>query len=150
MMIKIQYINCCIIKFSILISYQDQEAIVTNDIPLPILYSIPYPPAEQPFLETNIQYSNLGILTVVCSHCYTLYFDYEKLRSSWVHHPKFGMYYLQGQIQLPPLQPFTGILYNYLTGDDYFLREFCNNIQQYNVAFTMTLVGVKINNSVTR
>jgi len=60
------------------------------------------------------------------------------------------MYYLQGQIQLPPLQPFTGILYNYLTGDDYFLREFCNNIQQYNIAFAMTSVGVKINNLVTR
>ena len=147
---KIQYINFCIIKFSILISYQDQEAIVTNDIPLPILYSIPYPPAEQLFLETNIQYSNLGILTIVCSYCYTLYFDCEKLRSSWVYHSKFGIYYLQGQIQLPSLQPFTGILYNYLTGDDYSLREFCNNIQQYNAAFAMTSVRVKIENSVTR
>jgi len=37
-----------------------------------------------------------------------------------------------------------------LTGDDYSSREFCNNIQQYNVVFAMTLVGVKIDNSVTR
>jgi len=37
-----------------------------------------------------------------------------------------------------------------LTGNDYFLREFCNNIQQYNAAFAMTSVGVKIDNSVTR
>jgi len=37
-----------------------------------------------------------------------------------------------------------------LTGDDYSSREFCNNIWQYNVAFAMTSVGVKINNSVTR
>jgi len=36
-----------------------------------------------------------------------------------------------------------------LTGDDYSSREFCNNIQQYNVAFAMTSVGVKIDNSVT-
>ena len=57
---------------------------------------------------------------------------------------------LQGQIQLPPLQPLTGILHNYLTGDDYLSREFCNNIRQYNVAFAMTSVGVKIDNSVTR
>jgi len=60
------------------------------------------------------------------------------------------MYCLQEQIQLPPFQSLTGILHNYLTGDDYPSREFCNNIQQYNVAFAMTLVGVKIDNLVTR
>jgi len=60
------------------------------------------------------------------------------------------MCYLQEQIQLPPLQPLTGILYNYLTGNDYLSREFHNNIWQYNVAFAMTSVGVKIDNSVTR
>ena len=57
---------------------------------------------------------------------------------------------LQGQIQLPFFQPLTRILHNYLTGDDYSSREFRNNIQQYNAAFAMTSVGVKIDNSVTR
>jgi len=57
---------------------------------------------------------------------------------------------LQEQIQLPPLQPLTGILYNYLTRDNYFSREFCNNIQQYNAAFAMTSVEVRIDNLVTR
>jgi len=57
---------------------------------------------------------------------------------------------LQGQIQLPLFQPLTGILHNYLTRDDYSLREFYNNIRQYNAAFAMTSVGVKIDNSVTR
>jgi len=37
-----------------------------------------------------------------------------------------------------------------LTGDDHPSREFCNNIQQYNTAFAMTSVGVKIDNLVTR
>jgi len=37
-----------------------------------------------------------------------------------------------------------------LTGDDYPSREFRNNIWQYNTAFAMTSVGVKIDNSVTR
>ena len=41
-------------------------------------------------------------------------------------------------------------LRNYLTGDDYSSREFRNNIQQYNAAFAMTSVVVKIDNSVTR
>jgi len=90
------------------------------------------------------------MLTVICSHCYALHFDYEKLTSLRVNYPKFGMCYLQGQIQLSPLQLLTEILYNYLTGDDYSSREFCNNIQQYNVTFAMTLVGVKIDNLVTR
>ena len=88
----------------------------------------------------NIQYNSLGMLFVICSHCHALHFDCEKLTSSRVNHPKFGMCCLQGQIQLPPFQPFTGILRNYLTGDDYFSREFHNNIQQYNAAFAMTSI----------
>jgi len=42
------------------------------------------------------------------------------------------------------------ILHNYLTGGDYPSREFHNNIWQYNMAFAITSVGVKINNLVTR
>ena len=90
------------------------------------------------------------MLTVICSYCHALHFHCEKLTSSRVNYPRFGMYCLQGQIQLPPFQPLTGILYNYLTGDDYFSKEFCNNIQQYNAAFAMTSVGIKLHNSVTR
>jgi len=48
------------------------------------------------------------------------------------------------------LQPLIEILYNYLTGDDYSSKEFCNNIWQYNTAFPITSVEVKINNSVIR
>jgi len=90
------------------------------------------------------------MLTVICPHCHALHFNCEKFASSQVNLPKFGMCCLQGQIQLPPLQPLTGILHDYLTGDDYSSREFCNNIQQYNAAFAMTSVGVKIDNLVTR
>ena len=90
------------------------------------------------------------MLTVICPHCHALHFDCEKLTSSRVNYPKFGMCCLLGQIQLPPLQLLTGILHNYLTGDDYSSREFHNNIRQYNAAFAMTSVGVKIDNSVTR
>ena len=90
------------------------------------------------------------MLTVICPHCHALHFDCEKLTFSRVNYPKFGMCCLQGQIQLPSLQLLTGILHNYLTGNDYPLREFRNNIWQYNAAFAMTSVGVKIDNSVTR
>ena len=111
-----------------LTSYQDQEAIVADNLPPPILHPAPYSFAGQPFIEANIEYNNLGMLAIICPYCHALHFDCEKLRSSWVNHPKFGMCYLQGQIQLPLLQPLTGILHNYLTGDDYSSREFCNNI----------------------
>ena len=53
--------------------------------------------------KANIKKNNLGMLAVICPYCYALYFDYKKLRSSWVNHPKFSMCYLQGQIQLLPL-----------------------------------------------
>jgi len=133
-----------------LTSYQGQEAVVVDDLPPPIFHPSPYPPAGQPFIEANIKYNNLGMLAVICPYCHAFHFDYEKLRSSWVNHPKFGMCCLQGQIQLPSLQPLTGILYNYLTGDNYSSREFRNNIRQYNVVFAMTSVRVKIDKSVTR
>ena len=101
---------------------------VVNDIPSPIVHSAPYLPAGQPFLEANIQYSNLSMLTVIYPYCHAFYFNCEKLTSSRVNHPRFGMYCLQEQIQLLSFQPFTGILHNYLTGDDYSSKEFCNNI----------------------
>ena len=104
------------------------SAVVADNLPPPILYPASYLPARQPFIETNIEYNNLGMLAIICPYCHALHFDCEKLRSSWVNYPKFGMCCLQGQIQLPLLQPLTGILYNYLTGDDYPLREFHNNI----------------------
>jgi len=127
-MITIRYVDFCIIKLYMLISYQGQEAVVVDDLPSPILQPAYYPPAGQPFLEADIQYNNLGILAVICPYCHTLHFDCKKLRSLWVNYPKFGICCLQGQIQLPSLQPLTGILHNYLTRDDYSLREFCNNI----------------------
>jgi len=148
MMISFRYDGFSTTKLYILIYYQNQEAVVANDIPLPVPH--PYPPAGQPFLEANIQYINLGMLAVICSHCHALHFDYKKLASSWINHLKFSICCLQEQIQLPSLQPLTGILHNYLTGDDYSSKEFYNNIQQYNVAFAITSVGVKINNLVTR
>ena len=104
----------CIIKFYILINYQDQKAIVADDILPSIPYPVSYLSAGQPFLEADIQYNNLGMLTTICSYCYTLHFECEKLTSSRINHSKFGICCLQEQIQLPPLQPLTGILYNYL------------------------------------
>jgi len=65
-----------------LTSYQDQEAVVANDLLLSILHSAPYPLAGQPFIEANIEYNNLGMLAVICPYCYALHFDCEKLRSS--------------------------------------------------------------------
>jgi len=41
-----------------LTSYQNQDAIVLDDIPPPILQPISYSPAEQLFLENNIHYLN--------------------------------------------------------------------------------------------
>jgi len=109
--------------------------VIANDTLLPVPYPIPYPPARQPFLEANIQYMDLGMLAIICFHCHTLHFDCEKLTFLRVNHSKFGICYLQRQIQLFSFQLLTGILHNYLTRDDYFLRD---------------LVGVKINNLVTR
>ena len=77
--------------------------VVVDNIPLPVPHPVPYPPAGQPFLETNIQYEDLEMLAIICSYCHALYFDCEKLTSSRVNCPKFGMCCLQGQIQLPPL-----------------------------------------------
>jgi len=98
MMISFRYDGFSTTKLYILIYYQNQEAVVANNILPPIPYPLSYLPAGQPFLEANIQYMNLGILAVICSYCYALHFDCEKLVSLWINHSKFGMCYLQGQI----------------------------------------------------
>jgi len=59
----------------------NQEAVVANNILPPIPHPLSYLPAGQPFLEANIQYMNLGMLAVICSYCYALHFDCEKLVS---------------------------------------------------------------------
>jgi len=98
MMILFRYDGFSTTKLYILIYYQNQETVVTNNILLPVPHPLSYLPAGQPFLEANIQYMNLEMLAVICSYCYALHFDCEKLVSLWINHPKFSMYCLQGQI----------------------------------------------------
>ena len=66
MIMTIWYADFCILILYILTSYQDQEAVVVeDDIPPSILHPLPYPPAGQPFIETNVQYSNFDLTSTL-------------------------------------------------------------------------------------
>ena len=87
-------------------------------------------------------------MSIQCADCHALHFKSEKLSHSSNAHPKFGICCLQGQIQLPPLFEHPNLLHHLLTSSTPRATKFCENIHQYNIAFTFTSVAVDIDDSV--
>ena len=70
-----------------------------------------FPPAGRPYHEP-IEHHNLGPMTVHCPHCHALHFMVERLTRSSLRNPHFGMCCLQGQVDLPRIQPWPPVLQN--------------------------------------
>ena len=82
-------------------------------------------------------------MNVQCTHCHTLHFMTEKLTQSSHCNPRFGMCCLQGQADLPHIQPWPPVLQN-LYNDTQDHVEFKKNIRQYNSALAFTSLGVTV------
>ena len=72
----------------------------------------------------------------------------ERVSSSKIGHPEFGMCCGHGKIKLPSLRVPPQPLYNLFTGNTAQGREFRSNIVQYNAALAFTSLGVKVDDSV--
>ena len=99
------------------------------------------------YVEPNARHS-IGRMNVECPHCHALHWIGEKLASSSVRTPKFGVCCLQGQVVLPHPQPPPLTLQNLLTGNNTKARGFQEKIRQYNSAFAFTSVAVKVDQAV--
>ncbi|KAI6138303.1 hypothetical protein BKA82DRAFT_15394 [Pisolithus tinctorius] len=104
---------------------------------LPLHQEIPH----QPYVEPEPH--SLGSMNIQCPNCQALHFLSEKLVSSPVHAPHFGVCCLQGKFVLPKIQPWPPIL-QHLFDDPQDHRDFRKNICQYNNALAFTSVGVEV------
>lgn len=99
-----------------------------------------FPPAGRPYYKP-IEHHNLGPMTVQYPHCHALHFMVERLTRSSLCNPCFGMCCLQGQVDLPHIQPWSPVLQN-LCSDQQDHFEFKKYIHQYNSALAFTSLGV--------
>ncbi|KAG2344603.1 hypothetical protein BDR05DRAFT_998992 [Suillus weaverae] len=99
---------------------------------------VPIPEGGRPYTEPIILHT-LGPLDVECPNCHARHFICEKLTSSPLHNPRFGVCCLQGQVNLPPFPPWPPELQQAYTN-----QTFISKIRQYNSALALTSVGVNI------
>lgn len=86
-------------------------------------------------------------MNVQCSFCHAFHWMDERVSSSKLGHPDFGMCCAHGKIKLQSMPVPPHALYNLFTGDTPQGREFRTNIVQYNAALAFTSLGVKVNDS---
>ena len=115
--------------------------------PLPIVPGLPL--ARLPF-DPAWQVHSLGNFNVCCSHCHALHWMDERLTSSSLIRPKFGMCCYQGKVSLPPLQHPPIELYQLLHSQEHDGKEFREHIRNYNNALAMTSVGRKLDDTLNR
>ena len=102
------------------------------------------PPGGRAYTEP-VELHSLGPMNIQCSNCYALYFILEKLSSSSIHNSCFGIYCLQGQVNLPYIQWWPCVLQE-LFDDLQDHRQFKKKICQYNNALAFTSMGTSMDN----
>ena len=85
-------------------------------------------------------------MNVKCTECHALHFDCEKLRKSTCIQIQFGMYYLEGKVQLPALPAWPQELQELYQNN----WDFVENICQYNNTFAFTFLGVEVDHYVAQ
>jgi Helitron helicase-like domain at N-terminus len=89
-------------------------------------------------------------MNVQCKHCHALHWIQERHSKSSQINPTFGRCCLDGKVELPfltALPPQLQALYDGQTNDS---KHFLEKIRQYNAAFAMASLGVKVDDSVNR
>lgn len=87
-------------------------------------------------------------MDVVCHFCEAFHWIDERITTSSILQPEFGMCCDHGKVSLPPLRIPPLPLFNLFTGTSMTAREFQTNIVQYNAALAFTSMGVNIDHSV--
>lgn len=93
--------------------------------------------ARQPYQEPAERH-DLGPMDALCPHCEALHWLDERLSSSSVRNPKFGMCCDNGKVRLPFLELPPPPLLDLFLSDRPDAKEFRENIWKYNRAFAFT------------
>ncbi|KAL0661571.1 hypothetical protein Bca4012_098408 [Brassica carinata] len=96
-------------------------------------------------------YIDEGDATYTCTYCGAIMWFGERLnRRLKTPNPKFSLCCMQGQVQLPLLKQPPEVLKNLLTGGDKLSKHFQRNTRPYNMVFSFTSLGAKIDRSVRK
>ena len=103
--------------------------------------------ARRPVIDT-FRVHDLGDMNILCPFCDALHWQDERVSSSTINCPQFGMCCGHGKVKLPSLRVPPSPLYNLFTADTFQAKEFRTNITQYNAALAFTSLGVKVDHSI--
>ncbi|CAN7099804.1 unnamed protein product [Brassica rapa subsp. narinosa] len=96
-------------------------------------------------------YIDEGDATFTCTYCGAIMWFGERLnRRLKTRNPKFALCCMQGQVQLPLLKQPPEVLRNLLNGDDKLSKHFQRNTRAYNMVFSFTSLGGKVDRAVRK
>lgn len=99
----------------------------------------------------NSAYVDEGDPEYSCEHCGAIFWYGERLnKRRHSNNPKYSGCCLQGQIELPKLKDSPELLWLLLTLDNEISRHFRENIRAYNMIFSFTSIGGKVDHCVTK
>ncbi|CAN6908572.1 unnamed protein product [Brassica oleracea] len=109
---------------------------------------------EKPSKKTGPKedaYIDEGDAIFTCTYCGAIMWFGERLnRRLKTRNPKFALCCMQGQVQLPLLKQPPEVLQNLLNGDDKLSEHFQRNTRAYNMVFSFTSLGGKVDRAVRK
>ncbi|KAL6572226.1 hypothetical protein OROMI_013184 [Orobanche minor] len=100
---------------------------------------------------SNDEYLDLGDPIYNCEYCGAyMWYEERSEKSKNPLYPKFSHCCFKGKIQLPLLKEPPLLLRNLLNGVDPRSTNYINNIRAYNMMFSFTLMGGKVDTSVNK
>ncbi|KAL0681732.1 hypothetical protein Bca4012_048579 [Brassica carinata] len=99
----------------------------------------------------SIAYIDEGDPTYSCCHCGAIMWYGERINKRRnARTPTFTLCCMQGQVKLPLLQDPPDVLKRLLEGDDKLSKHFQRNLRPYNMVFSFTSLGGKVERSVMK
>lgn len=101
------------------------------------------------FFSTD--YLDFGDAIYVCIHCNTnMWYEERSAKKKKENPPKFSSCCSNGKVQLPKLKAPPETLKNLLSANDAKCKHFLKNIRAYNMMFSFTSMGGKIDHSINK
>lgn len=98
-----------------------------------------------------VDYIDEGDATYICEHCGAYMWFGERInKSRKSRKPIFTLCCMQGQVQLPLLKKTPELMERLLNGDDKLSKHFQRNTRPYNMVFSFTSIGGKIDRSLPK
>ncbi|XP_056692064.1 uncharacterized protein [Spinacia oleracea] len=95
-------------------------------------------------------YWDIGDPTYTCEYCDAFMWFEERARKDRKTNPKFNKCCMQGKVQLPKLRDPPKVLQDLYTNQDSESKNFQENTRPYNMVFSFTSMGGKIDSSVNK